>query len=126
MPTLNEYSSAQRSNKYYGASFKRNIENEIEWYIISALNKGYIKKWDNKPCVILIDFYEKTKRRDVDNIQSSQKFILDALVNCEIIKDDGQKYVKNIFHRVFNAKKDYAEVHILELNEINLELIQKA
>lgn len=126
MPTLNEYSSAQRSNKYYGASFKRNIENEIEWYIISALNKGQIKKWDNKPCVILIDFYEKTKRRDVDNIQSSQKFILDALVNCEIIKDDGQKYVKNIFHRVFNAKKDYAEVHILELNEINLELIQNA
>jgi Holliday junction resolvase RusA-like endonuclease len=67
-----------------------------------------------KPCEIFIEWHEKTKRRDVDNIQSAQKFILDALQQHNIIKNDSRKYVKQIHHTVIDDKRDFVIVRIEE------------
>ena len=58
------------------------------------------------PCELVITFFEKTKKRDVDNIQSSVKFILDALQKAGILKNDSRKYVKQIYSTVKDAKEN--------------------
>lgn len=99
LPSYNDYIKACRENKYKGAKFKSDIEETIIYQIKKAVAKKTL--WEvKKPCEIYIDWYEENKRRDVDNIQSGQKFILDALVKSGILKDDGRKYVKGIHHKI--------------------------
>ena len=111
LPSLNEVIRKDRSNKFAGAVYKKDTEKIILRYIAKALETGELKPV-SEPCVIRIDWYEKTKRRDVDNIQSSQKFILDALVNAGVLHDDGRKYVTQIYHRIFDSDKDKVSVTI--------------
>ena len=113
LPSLNNVIAKNRANKYLGAKFKADIEESIGWDIKQALTKGELKKI-TEPCEIYITWNEKTKRRDVDNIQSSQKFILDALVKCGVLVNDNRRYVKQIHHKVIEAERDFVEVCILE------------
>jgi Holliday junction resolvase RusA-like endonuclease len=114
--SLNEYINVCRRNKYQAAKFKRDVEEAIGWAIRQARAKGTLHPTD-KPCIIWIDFVEKSRRRDVDNIQSSTKFILDSLVKNEVLKNDSQKYIKQIFHTVTHGDKDCVTVKIKPYNE---------
>lgn len=111
LPSLNEVTAANRANKYLGAKHKKQIEELIGWYIGNAVKAKDLEPID-KPCVIYLDWYERTKRRDVDNIQSSQKFILDALQKQGILKNDSRRYVKQIYHHVYDADEDSVVVRI--------------
>lgn len=111
LPSLNEVTAANRANKYLGAKRKKEIEELIGWYIVKAVNAGNLKPIDTA-CVIYIDWHERTKKRDVDNIQSAQKFILDALQKQGILKNDSRKYVKQIYHHVYDADEDSVVVRI--------------
>lgn len=113
LPSLNDYTAACRSHWSKGAEFKKSVENLIGWSIQRAKIKGTLKPVV-KPCEIYIEWHEATRRRDVDNIQSAQKFILDALQHFDIIKNDSQKYVKQIYHKVIVDKKDYVIVRLEE------------
>lgn len=106
LPSLNEFIKANRTNVHVGNSFKQDIEEAIGWQIKQAVSVGNLTP-KTEPVDILIDFYELTRRRDVDNIQSSTKFILDALQIQGILKNDGRKYVNQIYHRVYDAPKEY-------------------
>ena len=57
---------------------------------------------------------ERTKRRDADNIQSSAKFILDALKSCGVIKDDSRRYVTQVYHKIVDADADGVDVILKE------------
>ena len=120
LPTINDIIRRTNRNRFIGARLKADTDAIIKNYIYESLDAGRIKKV-KKPVVILIDYYEG-KRRDVDNIQSSQKFILDSLVEAGVLEDDSQKYVKQIYHRIFNSKKEYSVVYLLNENEIELIL----
>lgn len=113
LPSLNDVIAKNRANKYIGAKFKADIEEAIGWDIKQAMSSGKLKPVE-KPCEIHIEWYEATKRRDVDNIQSSQKFILDALVKNGILQNDNRKWVKQIRHTIFNSDIDYVAVRIFE------------
>ena len=112
--SLNEYVAACRSNAYMGAKFKKDVEEVIGWSIRQALASKTLHKVD-KPVIIKMTFSERTKRRDVDNIQSSQKFVLDALVKTGVLVDDSRKYVKQIYHEIIDDKKDYVVVELIEV-----------
>jgi Holliday junction resolvase RusA-like endonuclease len=114
LPSLNEYVRACRANKYQGAKFKADVEELIGWAIKQAQASGKLSNMGEKPCKVYIDWHEKTKRRDVDNIQSAQKYILDALQKCGIIKNDSRKYVKQIYHTVNDSTEDYVVVRLEE------------
>lgn len=120
LPTINDIIRRTNRNRFIGARLKADTDAIIKNYIYESLDAGRIRKV-KKPVVILIDYYEG-KRRDVDNIQSSQKFILDSLVEAGVLVDDSQKYVKQIYHRIFNSKKEYSVVYLLNENEIELIL----
>lgn len=114
--SLNEYINVCRRNKYQAAQFKRDVEEAIGWAIRQARAKGTLQPTD-EPCIIWIDYIEKSKRRDVDNIQSSTKFILDSLVKNKVLKNDSQKYIKQIYHTVKHGDKDSVTVRIKPYNE---------
>lgn len=113
LPSLNETISANRANRYAGAKLKKNIEDCIGWAIIEAVATKSLKPVTN-PCVIEIEWHEATMRRDVDNIQSSQKFILDAMVKNGILKNDSRRYVKQIYHKVIDDNNNHVVVRIIE------------
>lgn len=111
LPSLNDYVSACRSHWSKGAKFKEEIETIIGWNIKrDLLNKSLLPITD--PCEIYIEWHERTKKRDVDNIQSAQKFVLDAMQKYGVIPNDSRKYVKQIYHKIIDDKKDFVVVTI--------------
>ena len=86
LPSLNEYIRACRSNKYVGAKFKRQVEEDISWFLLN------MPKYD-KPIKIHFHWVEGNKRRDLDNICFAKKFILDTMVKLGKLKDDNRRYV---------------------------------
>lgn len=63
----------------------------------------YIHKAKMQPmqsCSIIFEWREKDWRRDGDNIQFGQKFILDALVTCGILKNDTRRFVEMSTHKI--------------------------
>lgn len=114
LPSMNEYTRACRSHWSKGAEFKSSVESLIGWSIRRAINTGQLRPIE-KPCEVHIYWHEATKRRDVDNIQSAQKFILDALQHFKIIKNDSRRYVKQIRHEIIDDTKDYVTVELREV-----------
>lgn len=92
LPGLNEIISADRSHWSVGARLKKTTLEAVMWYIVAA----GLKRID-KPVVIHYRFYEENRLRDVGNILAgADKVIEDALVECGILPDDGQTWVRNI------------------------------
>lgn len=114
LPSLNDVIAKNRANRYYANNFKQDIEELIGWEIKQALTSGTLKPVSN-PCEIYIWWHEATKRRDVDNIQSSQKFVLDAMVKNGALKNDNRKYVKQIHHEIVDDHSDFVVVEIKEI-----------
>ena len=114
LPGMNELISANRTNKYRGSKLKKDTDEMISLYILNAVNNGKLKPIQGA-CTISFDWCERTKKRDVDNIQSSQKFVLDALQKTGIIPNDSQRYVQQTFHRVLHTESDYVIVEITEV-----------
>ena len=110
LPSLNEVIGANRGNKYMGAGLKRQVQNDICSWIRLAQMRDTLHPVDQ--CEVSIVWHEKTKRRDVDNIQSAQKFILDAMVKMGIVKDDSRRYIKQINHKIVDDTEDYVEVYL--------------
>jgi Holliday junction resolvase RusA-like endonuclease len=88
LPSLNEYVDACRSGHQTGARFKRDIEARIGW----AIREAGLRPVNGKVHVEFV-WLEPDRRRDLDNIRSAAKYILDALVACGVLKDDSQAYV---------------------------------
>ena len=69
------------------------------------------------PVRIRFTWFEATRRRDLDNIYSAKKFVLDAMQKMWIIQGDGQKYVtgvEDIFVLTKSKNDEGVLVEILE------------
>lgn len=122
LPSMNEYVNKCRTNPHVGAEFKRVTEENILMWINACMAQGHLHAI-KQPCEIVIDFYEQNRRRDVDNIQSAQKFILDALQTAKIIPNDSQRFVTQIYHRVLhNTAGTGVYVYIIEGRHVELHV----
>ena len=111
----NDFIAANRTNPYKGNNMKRNNQQTVMWAIRQQLKKLEI----DKPIHINYKFIEKNKMRDKDNIASfAMKVIQDALVQTEVIKNDGWKEVDS-FSCTFGVDKinPRIEVTITEIEE---------
>lgn len=115
MPSLNDYQAACRANKYRGASFKAETEQVVLWALFEAKRAGTLRKVrpEEYPVKLRIEWHEKDKRRDVDNIKSAAKFVLDAMTQSKLIADDSRKYVAQIHDEVIDDKRTYVVVEII-------------
>ena len=114
LPGLNQYQYACRSHFSKGAEMKKNAIMIVSAYIYQQL-KGV--KIDKK---VKIDYiwYEKNKKRDLDNISSfGRKVIQDALVDNGILKNDGWEDVVG-FSDSFYIDKDNPRIEVI-ISEIS-------
>lgn len=86
LPSLNDYVRWCRGNKFLANKQKREIEEKIGAYLQDMPRY-------KKPIKIHFTWIEGNKRRDLDNICFAKKFILDAMVKCNKLKDDNRKCV---------------------------------
>lgn len=117
LPSLNDLVAENRRNKYAGAKMKKQIDELIQIYILSARNKGTVKPPATYPIEIYIEWHENNKRRDVDNIQSAKKYILDAMTKSGIIKDDSRRYVSQVHDIIVDDIKNYVVVELHEFDK---------
>jgi len=114
LPSLNDYTKACRGNKFAGAKMKKDAEDIIGLYILSAKNRGTLPRTPiDKEIWISYKWYEKDMKRDADNIVFAQKFIQDALTHNGIIVDDTRKYITGFSHEILvDKQKPRIEVKI--------------
>ena len=122
LPSLNEVIAKNRSNKYLGAKFKKDIEEVIGWSIRQALASKTLKP-TNDPSIIVIEWHKKDKRMDIDNIHSAVKFILDTMQKHKIIPNDNRKYIKQIYQQVIDDKEEYCLVQICKCDSVILTIL---
>lgn len=108
LPSLNEYIDKCRGNKYSAASDKKKIENQILWCLKNIRHKI------DKPVIIKFVWYEKTMKRDKDNVAFAKKFILDALQKSGILPNDNNKYIAGFIDTFVYEKCDKVVVEIKE------------
>lgn len=101
-PSLNEYVDACRGNRYKAAKIKSDIQRDIA---------PFIKQLPRFNCPVQVNFLwiEGNKKRDYDNVAFAKKFILDAMVQCGVLKDDNRKCVV-AFSDTFEYGKEFAVV----------------
>lgn len=111
LPSLNVYINECRKNKFAGAKMKKEIEDDIS-YFIKKLPRF------KKPIKINFTWVEADKRRDFDNVCFAKKFILDSLQKAGKLENDNRKWVVG-FADSFELGEDYKV--ILEIEEIEDE-----
>lgn len=114
LPSMNDWISANRANKYTGAKLKRETEETIGYFILAAKCRGQIAAV-KVPVIIEIEWHESNKKRDADNIISSTKFILDALQKQGILVNDNRRYVRQIYSKIIDDEADFVEVTLREV-----------
>lgn len=109
---LNELIASNRSGWYSGSALKAREQRKVT----DAIWKTGMLSTEH-PVRIHIDWYEKDARRDPDNIFSAIKYILDGLVEMEVIPNDTQKYIKGISNELHIDRENprvIVEVEALE------------
>lgn len=111
---LNEYTAANRTNPHKGGKMKRENEDIAIWSIRKALRGVHI----TRPVTLKYDFYEKDKRRDLDNISSfAHKVIQDSLVKTGVLKNDGWSEIIGYLDQFYcDSKNPRIEVTIVEVD----------
>lgn len=116
LPNLNDYTSACRMNRYAGAKMKGQSEHAISIYLGALKNKKNTWKY---PIIIKIDWYEKNNRRDADNVVFAKKFILDSMVEHNVIESDSRNYVIGFIETIQTDKNNpRIEVEIIESEKV--------
>ena len=90
LPGMNDIlAAAKQTGK--GIAYSKMKKHIGEFIAYEIRTHGANKTEIEEPIAIKITWFEKTKRRDPDNISAGVKFILDAMVKERVIKTDGWK-----------------------------------
>jgi len=109
---LNDYTKACRTAPIVGAQMKKKNES----IITAAIYQQGLMNMNIERVELKFRWYEKSKRRDLDNICFAKKFILDSLVNSRVIQTDDWRGVKGFTDEFFTDKANpRIEVEIKEV-----------
>ncbi|WP_342756772.1 RusA family crossover junction endodeoxyribonuclease [Kineothrix sedimenti] len=113
LDNLNDYIRAERASKYKGAGMKADNEMLVFMAIRRCLRGVKIQK----PVMMSYHWHEKDSRRDLDNISSfGRKVIQDALVKDGILENDGWNNIKGFTDAFYIDKNNpRIEVEIVEI-----------
>lgn len=106
---LNDLIAAERTNRHKGAKMKADDENIVRIAIRLCMGFAVIQK----PVRMDYKWVEPNKRRDLDNVSSyGRKVIQDALVKSRVLKDDGWNHVVGFSDR-FEVDKNNPRIEVL-------------
>ena len=111
LPSLNDYIDACRSHWSNCARFKHQVEEGILWDIKAAKGRGMLRPVGG-PVHISFEWHESDHRRDLDNIYSAKKYILDAMQRAGIIVNDNRRCVKGLTDHIVDDTRDFVRVTI--------------
>lgn len=112
LTSYNVHERKARGNKYRANADKVRTENIIAWAIRKAkLQPVSTRQW------VAIEWHEKNRKRDPDNIASAKKFILDALQKTRILPKDSARYVRGFTDQFVYDKTDRVIVTLVEYVE---------
>lgn len=113
LDNLNDYITADRTNRYKGAAMKARNEALVKVAIKQQMRGIRI----GEPVFMEYRWYEKNRRRDLDNISSfGRKVIQDALVQTHVLQNDGWKEIEGFSDEFFvDADNPRIEVLIREV-----------
>lgn len=115
-PSLNEFIDANRRGK--GNWNKGNSMKQYDQITICKLLRSQFKKLHIKNKVyIQYRFFEKNKRRDLDNVSGYfHKVFQDALVQCGIIENDNWQHIIGFSDEFFvDGENPRIEITIVEM-----------
>lgn len=105
---LNDYIAAERANRHKGAKMKAGNGNIVAAAIRQCMRGVKI----DRPVYMHYTWYEPNRRRDLDNISSfGRKVIQDALVAAGVLRDDGWKHVVGFSDR-FQVDKENPRIEV--------------
>lgn len=119
LPSLNDYINKLKSSngKRMGSMFKKRIDELCEAYMLPIKTKAIEEC--KEPVIILFEWNEKSKRRDLDNVYSAKKYILDALQKIGILENDNYRHVKGVYDTVVYGQTDFVTVRIFPITQHN-------
>lgn len=98
LPSANETTAANRSNRMAGASQKKKAQAAVVAAITDSMPL-YPQAWPIRGRVVVECLWTcKNKRRDPDNVASAIKIVLDALVDAGVLAGDRWANVGGIAH----------------------------
>lgn len=112
LPAMNEIIGANRRNFYMGNKLKQKTQQDIMAQLLPQKRGTEFQEKVN----MRIWFYKPNQRRDEDNVKSGLKFLLDALQEIKILKNDSPKYLHIASDEVF-VDRENPRIEI-ELEEI--------
>ena len=115
LPSLNEYQYACRSHFSKGAQLKKQWIMIVSAYINQQLRGVKI----NNKVIIEYKWYEPNRKRDLDNITGfGKKVIQDALVENEVLKNDGWEHILGFTDTFYIDKENpRVEITIIEVED---------
>lgn len=105
-PGANDYIKAERTNRHMASAMKRKYTDAV---CLAAINKRLPAF--KEPVFVTVDWWEKNKRRDPDNIRFGIKFVLDGLVRAGVLVNDTQAWILGIEDR-YHVDRDNPRVTI--------------
>lgn len=110
LPNLNDMLAAAKVRR--GSWSKYSEMKQIYGAICKADLKAAKLTPIRTPVSVQFIWQEKNKRRDKDNIAAAQKFVLDALVELQILTNDGWAQIRSIRHE-WTVKPDEPGVWVV-------------
>lgn len=112
LDNLNDYIKALDTSRYKGSALKNENESKVLQEIYSQFGRLRIIK----PVKMHYIWYEKDKKRDLDNVSSfGRKVIQDALVKSRVLQNDGWNEIKGFSDEFYvDSKNPRIEVLIVE------------
>ncbi|MHC5375606.1 RusA family crossover junction endodeoxyribonuclease [Enterococcus sp. LJL120] len=107
---LNTFINEQRKNKYGGAAMKKANTAKCA----AAFTPIRARKL-KLPITIHVTWVCKDKRKDKDNIAFAKKFLLDGMIQCGLLKNDGWSEIAG-FTDSFEIDKENPRIEV-ELEE---------
>lgn len=108
LPSLNQYITICRANKWGANAWKHKYQNIIGKCISEQCDNFYI----DKPFILDLIICEGNKRRDKDNVESmAKKLILDTLQEANYISND-KLYMGGTTTFTYKKNNSYIEVEI--------------
>lgn len=105
---LNDYIAAERTNRHKGAKMKASNEKIVSAAIRQCMRGVRI----NQQVFMHYKWYEPDKRRDLDNISSfGRKVIQDALLKAGVLKNDGWQNIAG-FSDSFEVDKKNPRIEV--------------
>lgn len=116
LESQNTFIFENRCGKFRGNRFKKEQQNIVKEFI----QESDLERVLEYPLHVTFFFYEKNRKRDLDNISSwAHKCIMDALKEFGIIENDGWKHVV-AYSDYFFVDKENPRI------EVYLETVNKA